>query len=204
MYFERSDWRASEDDAIITMHWRSADPAGGDSGDDMTTNTRDNVVSKITGFLDTCLPLLTTKMTPSRAVFYEVPDVAGRVERIDEYPIGVGAGGSGADPLPPQVACSVTFRTDKRKNWGRFYLPGLTISTLDADGSLESGAMDQIATAAQQMCDRGGLNTETLCVWSPTEKTHHDPQQVVVDDIYDIIRSRRFRAPLRRAIKDAG
>src|SRR5664279_4031728 len=41
------------------------------------------------------------------------------------------AGTSGAAPMPPQVAISVTERTTIPRRWGRFYIPGIQSATGD-------------------------------------------------------------------------
>jgi hypothetical protein len=43
-----------------------------------------------------------------------------------------------------------------------------------------------------------------LTVWSRVGWTHHDPQTIQVDNIADVIRSRRFSTPTYRSTAGAG
>jgi hypothetical protein len=58
--------------------------------------------------------------------------------------------GSG-NVCPPQVACTVTEKTDSRRHWGRFYIPGIRVSMLNADGSLATNGATGIADRAQTL-----------------------------------------------------
>jgi hypothetical protein len=105
------------------------------------------------------------------------------------------------------VACSVTIRTDQRRHWGRFYLPSLGQAVLDSTtGRISTAFADQVAAAAVLLTDRSNtsLGHPTLTVWSRTGGTHHDPQSVAVDDVPDVIRSRRFKKPIYKKILAAG
>lgn len=168
---------------------------------DMDDNRRAAATTKITTFLTACKALWPSSVVWKHVYWYDTPDDGSNAgQRISDSVINVGGTAAGG-PLPPQVACSMTWRTDQRKNWGRIYLPSIQQGAIDSQGSLQQTWMDTIANAGAAMSSRGGTNTETVCVWSTTELTHHDPQQVVVDDVLDVIRSRRYSSTLRRTIK---
>lgn len=205
VYCDRSALRANEDVAIFTCHWRGVAAGTPDDWITMDHAARQNATNKLRTFLDAIKAGIDGKFKFDRVRWYAVPDSGPAGPAIEEIPFtpvvtGTAAGGC----LPPQIACSVTFRTAVRKNWGRFYIPGLGMNTVGTDGALTSTWSDAIATAAAVLTHRGASNTETLTVWSPTEQTRHDPQQVVVDDVLDVIRSRRFSSTLRRKIVAAG
>lgn len=196
--------RPDEDVAVMTMHWRAAQVAGPDDGTPMNGTDRDIATQKIINFINSIATFISNK--------YEFKEVRWYDVRTDSLPVGpplqVGPlgikGASANSALPPQVACSVTFKTALRKNWGRFYIPGIQSGELAPQGYFLTPMLAQIADAAAALTDRGGTVQQTLTVWSPTEKTHHDPQIVQVDDVPDVIRSRRFSSTLHRETRNAG
>jgi hypothetical protein len=131
--------------------------------------------------------------------FYDLPSSPGvdmgppvMVTPINEL-------GTGTDAAcPPQVSVSVTWKTDARKTWGRFYLPHPNVQVLTGAGSLAPAIADQLAAQAATLADRGGAGA-ALTVFSRKQWTHHDPQSVQVDDLMDVIRKRRYSKPHHRA-----
>lgn len=101
--------------------------------------------------------------------------------------------------LPPQVAISVTERTPLRKRWGRFYLPAPAESINSEYGRLDTGQpaaiADEISSLYQSCRDEDIIPV----VWSPTTESAHSIQQVQVDDLFDVIRSRRYKTPAVRS-----
>lgn len=129
-----------------------------------------------------------------------------------------GTYGGTSEQLPPQCACSVTEvipatfmaygvgvpgstpgtgRTQLRNRWGRFYLPPPTAQFLN-DGRWGQSFTDQVADDTKTLYD--GLVTDQFIpvVYSPTTGSSWSVEEVHVDDIVDVIRSRRFDTPLRR------
>lgn len=129
---------------------------------------------------------------------------------------GTSAGGVA---LPPQCAMSVTEvteatfdvsgvgvpghatgtgRTQRRNRWGRFYLPGPTSAVL-TDGRFTTAYCTTVSGLIRDMyntCVAAGLipvmySPKTGHAWSVTA--------IHVDDIVDVIRSRRYVTPLTRA-----
>jgi hypothetical protein len=101
--------------------------------------------------------------------------------------------------LPPQNALSVTWKTDQRKTWGRFYVPGLATNVLDTNGRVSTAWADSVVALAAPLASRSGTGA-CLVVFSHKEWTHHDPQQVQCDDVSDVIRRRRFSSVHYRAL----
>lgn len=189
---DREGLSADEDVAIFTLHFRGAEPLAPDAPFDMDGPRRVNAGDKIRDFLTAIHAFIDMKVKFTEVRWYEVPaDGSNAGPAIDLYPLNIQGTGSGGS-LPPQVSTTVSLRTDKRKNWGRFYIPTLVSSTCDINGRLTEACGDAIVQAASTMFDHGTGNETVGCVWSPTELTHHDPQEVAVDDVFDIIRSRRF------------
>jgi hypothetical protein len=68
---------------------------------------------------------------------------------------------------------------------------------LDNSGRLEATAATGILNASKLLTSRSGTGA-ALTIFSRKEWTHHDPQTIQVDDIFDVIRSRRYEMPLFR------
>lgn len=197
--FDREQLSPDEDVAIITMHWRGAEPGFPDNWAPMTSTERGNATQKIESAFQGIKARFTNKMSLREVRWYAT--------HADGTPAGgaieiqnVNMAFTGVDnALPPQVACSVTWKTDKRATWGRFYLPGLIQTQLAPNGRLLDSSADAIVAEMAGLADRGSTVTETLTVWSKKEGTHHDPQVVQIDDVLDVIRSRRFSSTLYRS-----
>lgn len=125
-----------------------------------------------------------------------------------------------ARPMPPQCALSVTEvtaasfmvsgvgvpgdaegtgRTQRRNRWGRFYLPPIG-STWTTDGRPVASVCTAVSDAVKTMynaCVAAGL---IPVMYSPTTGSAWSVTEVHVDDIFDVIRSRRYITPTTRAI----
>lgn len=123
-----------------------------------------------------------------------------------------GAASSGV-ALPPQVSISVTQKTATRPTWGRFYLPAPSTSTMIADGLVSTAACDGITAATVTLFNaaraaslypvvftraRGEYTRKDGTVLPPKAASAHTVEAVQVDDIFDIIRSRRWATVLYR------
>lgn len=95
--------------------------------------------------------------------------------------------------LPPQVACAVTEETDIRRRWGRFYLPFLSQGIINAAGRIQSSTCTTIGAAAVTLLDTIEDEWRHVTVSSLTPNLLAT-NFVRVDDVPDVIRSRRFGA----------
>lgn len=133
-------------------------------------------------------------------------------------PKSVVGGGAAGNVLPPQCAMSVTEvteasflvsgvgvpgdepgtgRTQRRNRWGRFYMPAMSSLVLN-DGRFDSNACLDIANGVQAMYNACVAAQLVPVMYSPTTGSAFSILEVHVDDIVDVIRSRRYVTPLTR------
>jgi hypothetical protein len=128
----------------------------------------------------------------------------------------------GTDPIangqtPPQVAMSVTEKTTDAKAWGRFYLPAPSEPSSTTYGRMGAVMQADIADNADTMYEAfvtAGCPAVIYSTAKPERETAGGDIlpakaaraltviQVQVDDLYDVIRSRRWKQPLLRLQRD--
>lgn len=129
---------------------------------------------------------------------------------------------NGENSLPPQCAISVTEvtaarytvhgvgvpgdavgtgRTQSRNRWGRFYLPEPTINTV-VNGRIGAGTSAQVAEAVATAYRALIADDLIPVMYSPTTGHAWSVDAIHVDDIFDVIRSRRFDGPLTRNVEE--
>ncbi len=111
-----------------------------------------------------------------------------------------GASSTSVYQLPPQCAISVTEKTSVRRSWGRFYLPSPSTMPLTLDtGRLDSSFQTAVADATDAWytgAETAGIQPVVLSQGTtPAARSIDDIQ---VDDVIDVIRSRRWKQPLLR------
>jgi len=110
--------------------------------------------------------------------------------------------GTGADAQVAQVACSVTEKTAIRREWGRFYLPGLAWSLTDpTTGRFHAANLGTVNNAAGVLYAGASSAEFPAVVYSKTRGKAYTVESTQVDDVPDVIRSRRFDRPLLRLVK---
>jgi len=194
---DRSGLSADEDVAVITSHFRRVDNNLPDVFP-IIPNTRDNFASNWANWWGIMQAHITSKVKFLELRMYDVPAAPGGLlgDPIDVVPMGM-SGTSSSNPLPPQIAASVTFKTAHRLRWGRFYVPGLTSTALEQNGRLATSLIDDLITASAILTDRSGSGG-SLTVFSRKYWNHEDPERIQVDDIPDVIRRRRFSAAITK------
>jgi hypothetical protein len=120
---------------------------------------------------------------------------------------------SGSNALPPQVAITVTEKTSQRKHWGRWYIPMQLPTTLDATGLLSSTTTNSVLTNSKNFynaCRAASCVPVVFCIPKPARHTSsggslaatpgvaYEVTSLQVDDIIDIIRSRRYKASVTK------
>lgn len=100
---------------------------------------------------------------------------------------------SSVDNTTPQVACSVTEMTSVRRRWGRFYLPWPGASRINGvSGRFAADFVDAIATNAATLYEPIEGDWRPVVYGAPSPHIL-DVESIRVDDVPDIIRSRRWR-----------
>jgi len=125
---------------------------------------------------------------------------------------------AGLDMLPPQVAMSVTEKTSDLKSWGRFYLPAPSTGTLAQNKGRMGGSFQAVLADAADVMYEGFITDGTPAVVYSAAKPSRPTAgggtlpattaralgvlQLQVDDLFDVIRSRRWNEPLLRLQRD--
>lgn len=112
------------------------------------------------------------------------------------------------EPLPYQVAFSVTERTSIPRHWGRFYLPGFTANATSAAnaGRWEASTIGTIANAAETLYAACAAAELFFVVPSTQQDNILGPAllgvtNIQIDDVPDTIRRRRPKQTLIRQIE---
>lgn len=126
------------------------------------------------------------------------PNPAERVTTVNVAGTGV------ADTMPPQVAQTTTFRTGVRRSWGRTYLPAMTIGAADGGtGKCAVSVVDELANAAGALLASAVAHDFPLVVTSKHLNAVLNVEAVEVDDLFDVIRRRRWKQTTYRKILTA-
>jgi hypothetical protein len=126
-----------------------------------------------------------------------------------------GTAAANESQLPPQVALTMTERTEAPRSWGRVYLPAPS-QAQNADGRAAASLIAAVANAAVPLYTEFGTEEIVPVVWSPakdvrgTAKGGTLPAQppraltvskIQVDNVWDVIRSRRFREGIAKEVR---
>lgn len=140
-----------------------------------------------------------------------VPTGDNPAVRVTEVDV---AGTSGATTgMPPQCAVTVTEKTSSRRHWGRFYFPFQLGTDLDATGLLSSTPLNAFLASTVTLYN-GARAASMLPVVFSIQKpvrpkagggtlpavgaTAYEITSLQMDDIVDIIRSRRYKAGVNK------
>lgn len=124
------------------------------------------------------------------------------------------AGVATANQVPPQVSVNVSEHTRLRKHWGRFYLPSFTADNFDTYGRVTAGRVGALSSSTTTLYNGLRGDGTPVMVYSPAKPVRpkkgggtlpaaparaFSVEALVVDDIPDVIRSRRFDRPITKA-----
>lgn len=206
--FDRTAQAPNEDMALFTLHIRGIVDNLPDSLGSITNGDRDAFATTVQSFWDTIKVNVSTMVKLVQIRFYELGEDLqtdmGPPVYVKTYN---SAGASSFQIMPPQMAMSVTLkhpstggvgRTGSR--WGRFYIPGWTAGAFAGTGRFDSTFIGTVANKAVELYrPSGGVNGCKGTIWSRKAWAHFDPNVIQVDDVPDVVRSRRFSSTNTRA-----
>lgn len=115
--------------------------------------------------------------------------------------------------LPPQLAITITEKTSIRGSWGRYYLPNPSAAIADISGRIVPTWMSSVIAATGTMygtLKAAGTHIVVFSIQKP-ERPKKDGKmlapeparalevtEVVMDNVFDVIRRRRWDNPTQR------
>jgi hypothetical protein len=121
--------------------------------------------------------------------------------------------------LPPQTALTVTERSGTHKNWGRFYLPAPSTLAMGNLGRPATSFLNDVASAADTLYEACRTANVPVVIYGralperpkkPSGMLPPRPARALtvddlqVDDLWDVQRSRRYSRPLLRVQRQIG
>lgn len=129
--------------------------------------------------------------------FHPAPSEGNPAARVTEFN-NPGTHVGASTHLPPQCAWTITERTTARARWGRFYWPAGLTTTVDAVGLIGTTTVELLADTFETFFNTCRAAELVPVVWSPTVESAFSVDTLQVDDLVDIIRSRRWSSPSLR------
>lgn len=186
-----------EDVAVVTMHFTNT---SGELLDGTQMVATESAFGTFWAYFQTITP---TYVVPAEYRWYDQKVWPALSPLLRVQPTSLLPGGGPGSTLPPQCAISCTLSTVQRKRWGRFYMPSGTSGTLDAlTGRLLKTVVDSSRNALVTYLTTCKTAGAIPVVWSPrggigpppfSAGTYLPVTTCRVDDIVDIIRSRRWQ-----------
>lgn len=115
--------------------------------------------------------------------------------------------------LAPQLAMTITEVCSSRLHWGRYYLPAGTVDMSDADGRIASSTIGTILPASitfYNACRAAQMVPVVFSIqkpvrprkpsgtWPAVGAVAYEVLSLQMDNLFDVIRSRRYRGPTTR------
>jgi hypothetical protein len=214
--FADDDAAPSVDDArVLTIHL--AKVSGGSIVDTWSGTDFDATRNAFSSFWLAIAGLFNTRVRLDHYKYYRAgPSIVPPNPASYQLDITVpGTGGTAG--LPPQCAITVTEMAGAKPHWGRFYLPSPSAGTVSVNGRIATTAMTTIADAADTMYQAfktAGCPAVVYRMPLPARKKKSGVdlpareasawtvEKIQVDDVFDVIRSRRRKYPNLRLQRD--
>jgi len=196
---DRATQHAGADPAV--MHFDILNMTSSAPDDTWTTTDYTQSETALSAFFTSVAPFWSTGYKLTTFNWYRIGDGVTKPNPAERQlllttPI---AGSSSFHTVPPQSACSITFRTAVRRSWGRTYLPIPSVS-LSAAGVLSQSNVDTITGAANTLVTALAANDLHLVVYSAHLHATLNVEHVEADDVVDIIRRRRWKTSTYKKI----
>jgi hypothetical protein len=180
----------SEDVAVC--HFDFVNFTGGNPDDSWTAGDFTTLETLLTAWWVTAKGLVNSSCSSREIRWYRLGQGITKPNPAVRVTSSVVAGSAANSLLPPQVAVSITRKTGLRKRWGRTYLPSIDTIALGTDGRITTARVDTLA-GAENTLNTGAAAAEFMpVVYSPTAQRAYAIESVQVDNIFDVIRRRRF------------
>jgi len=146
---------------------------------------------EIVNFQQLIAPQIHTKTVLDQIRWYRVgpgivpPNPAVRI-------LEVNTPGTSGTQGAAQVAATITLKTVPRRQWGRMYLPVAGNMIAGADGRFSQTAVQAVADAANLMFTNAAANEFLPVIFSKSRGKAYGIESLTVDNVPDVIRSRRF------------
>lgn len=215
-----------EDIRVCTFH--AIKVAGGVPSADWVQADFDGCVTRFQTWWDAIKDWYNNGIQLSGIKFYkDGPNIAPPQPPVFDATFTPVAGTSSGVHLPPQVALSVTERVGQKKNWGRFYLPNFAVTggpsglpTCTLQGRPATALITEVIDATDVMYEGAVAAGVPFVVYHPlleaNRPTGNPPapstlperpanaamvDTLQVDDVYDVIRRRRWENPQLRELR---
>ncbi len=198
----------AEDVAVCTNHFIAPDNWASSNWGTVETALRDAYQAPGTSFRAGAVSLREFR-------WYRGEPEDDKFHAVHRVSTGLTWAAGGSAPLPAQVASTVTEITERRKSWGRFYLPTLGVACLAGDGKVLSNVCALLADAWKAGYDAVSatgmepvVKSEATWPWDlypflvqfrirlgipETSGNRYLPiRNVRVDNVWDVMRSRRI------------
>lgn len=193
------DTLAPPQDACTT-HLDFLNLTNGSPDDTWTDGDFQILEAQIEAFINATAGLMHTSVHFSELRWYRVgPGVLppNPAIRIKQEAIA----GTATNSLPPQVAASITLKTVPRRQWGRMYMPWYGVTTLTGNGRFNSGTITGAADFFNALMLAAIDNEMPPVIYSKVRGKAFTVETVQIDDVPDVIRSRRFNEATVKVIR---
>lgn len=169
----------------------------------LSSGDKTNMLDDLEAFIDDIRGTSAGNLTWDRIKVYRT-DNARPTPNSPDFERDINLDGGGTNCLPPQAAISVSLATGSRRHWGRFYVPSIDRGAATSLGLIGSATCDALAAAYATLCVNLGAIEVYPVVYNKSfeNASANSVYKVQVDNIFDVIRRRRYDAASYRAVVD--
>ncbi len=210
-----------EDDAVVTFHFLKL--VAGSPSDTWLETDFTGMETALDTFFNVVNDYWHTTYTLRQYRWYAAgpqldetlggPGRTGPPRRVTDRAIAGAVSASGAQP--PQIAASITEKTSDKTAWGRIYMPfsATGSAAVTSNGRLNSAVQTALGNAADALFEAARTAATPVVVYSSAKPVRETASggslpargaraltvdELQIDDILDVIRSRRWNTPLLR------
>jgi hypothetical protein len=194
----------ASDPAVCTMHFLNLTGGSPDStwvdADFLVVETAlMSAWDSLKGYWTTGTTLDQLRWYKDGSAFHPTPSEGNPAVRIVEKDV---AGQASVPPMAPQVAVSITEKTALRRRWGRFYLPAPARGNEGTGGTILGTLTTDLADVFHTFFEACRTGDIIPVVFSPSLEAAYEVEHLQVDNLFDVIRSRRWKGPTVRETRN--